>query len=144
MKIGSMLGDVVRSLFKKPATQRYPFIKKPAPDNLRGKLTWDASKCTGCQLCIKDCPADAIELLVVDKVNKRFVFRYHVDRCTFCDQCVQSCRFKCIDLSDEEWELASLSKEPFTVYYGRDEDIQFLLDKAAHPEAVPCEEPAKP
>ena len=96
---------------------------------------WDGSKCTGCQLCVKDCPANAIELIVIDKVAKRFVMRYHMDRCTFCDQCVQSCRFKCLNLSSEQWELAALSKEPFTVYYGKDEDIQFLLEKAAHPDA---------
>jgi hypothetical protein len=34
-------------------------------------------------------------------------------------------------MSDELWELASTKKEPFEVYYGRDEDIQFLLEKAA-------------
>jgi len=140
MKIGAMFGDVVRSLFKRPATERYPFVKKAAPKNLRGKLVWDPIKCSGCQLCIKDCPSEAIELIVLDKVNKRFVFRYHLDRCTFCDQCVQSCRFKCINLSDEEWELAALNKEPFTVYYGREEDVKFLLEAAARPDEVECKE----
>jgi hypothetical protein len=27
MKIGSMLGDLLASLFKRPITQRYPFVK---------------------------------------------------------------------------------------------------------------------
>ncbi len=135
MKIGSMLGDVVRSLFKKPATEKYPFERYPAPENLRGKLHWDPEKCSGCQLCVKDCPSDAIELITLDKANKRFVMRYDVDRCTFCNQCVMSCRFNCLDLSDQEWELAALTKEPFTVYYGRDEDVEFLLERAAQPGA---------
>ena len=139
MTIGSMFGDIFKSFFKKPATQKYPFVREDAPENLRGKLVCDAEKCTGCQLCVKDCPSNAIEILVVDKVNKKFVMRYNVDRCTFCSQCVQSCRFSCIEMSDEMWELASVKKEPFEVYYGREDDIKFILERAAQPETeAPC------
>ncbi|MCX6053732.1 MAG: 4Fe-4S binding protein [Chloroflexi bacterium] len=141
MTIGSMFGDIFKSFFKKPMTEKYPFVRVDAPANLRGKLVWDPEKCSGCMLCIKDCPSSAIELLVVDRVNKKFVMRYNVDRCTFCAQCVTSCRFGCIDMSDEMWELASIRKESFEVYYGRDEDIQFLLENAAKgdPEG-PCQQ----
>ncbi len=131
MTIGSMFGDIVGSLFKKPVTEHYPFERNPDPELLRGKLVYDASKCSGCQLCVKDCPADALELLVVDKAAKKFVLRYSIDRCTFCSQCVESCRFKCLDLSSEMWELAAVKREPFTVYYGREEDIQTILARFA-------------
>jgi formate hydrogenlyase subunit 6/NADH:ubiquinone oxidoreductase subunit I len=130
MKIGSMFSDVFGSFFKKPITEKYPFEKKPAPENLRGKLIYSPEKCTGCQLCVKDCPADALELLVVDKVNKRFVMKYHADRCTFCAQCLESCRMNCLVMSNTEWEMAALNKEAFRVYYGRDEDVAFILAKA--------------
>jgi len=126
-----MFGDVVRSLFQRPATELYPYVRKPAPDRLRGKLVWDPSKCTGCQLCVKDCPSEAIELIVLDKVKKQFVLRYHNDRCTYCAQCVVNCRFKCLNMSSEQWELASVNKEPFTVYYGKEEDVKFLLEGMA-------------
>jgi len=142
MPIGVMFSDILSSLFKKPATEKYPFIKLPAPDRLRGELFWDPAKCTGCQLCVKDCPADALELIVLDKVNKRFVMRYHADKCIYCAQCVMNCRFKCLNMSNEQWELASTSKEPFLVNYGRDEDVQFLLDMAAQAGSqIPCEKP---
>jgi len=118
-------------LFKRPATERYPFERTDTPERLRGKLYYDSVKCSGCQLCVKDCPSEAIELLVVDRVNKRFVIRYHIDRCTYCGQCVENCRFECLGMSSEQWELASLKKEPFTVYYGRDEDIQTFLGRHA-------------
>jgi formate hydrogenlyase subunit 6/NADH:ubiquinone oxidoreductase subunit I len=127
--IGSMLSDVLKAFFRKPVTQNYPFTRTAAPPAFRGRLVYDPTKCSGCQLCVKDCPSNAIELLVVDRAAKRFVLRYHEDRCTFCAQCVVNCRFKCIEMSSEQWELAALTKEPFTVYYGRDEDVNEFLAK---------------
>src|SRR5450756_567391 len=88
MRIGAMLGDISRSLFKRPVTERYPFERKAAPERLRGQLTFDPTKCTGCKICVRDCPANGIEIMVVDKVAKRFVMRFHTDRCTYCAQCV--------------------------------------------------------
>jgi len=133
--IGAMLGDIVHSMFIRPATEFYPFTRNPNPDRLRGKLIWNPEKCSGCQLCVKDCPSDALELIVLDKANKRFVMRYHADRCTFCAQCVESCRLKCVGMSNELWELASLTKEPFTVYYGREDDVQNLLARISQESA---------
>ncbi len=78
---------------------------------------------------MKDCPANALEMVVNDKKEKRFVFRYHADRCTYCAQCVQSCRFSCLGMSHEQWELASVNKEPFTVYYGSEADVESFLAK---------------
>jgi formate hydrogenlyase subunit 6/NADH:ubiquinone oxidoreductase subunit I len=131
MKIATMFNDVVESLWKKPATQKYPFERVDAPQRLRGKLTWDPEKCTGCNLCSKDCPADAIEIITIDKKAKRFVMQYHLDRCTYCAQCVESCRFSCIEMSDEQWELAATNKVPFEVSYGREEDLAEALAKFA-------------
>lgn len=137
----TMIGDLIRSLFKKPATELYPYEKKKAPSRLRGKLVWDPAQCAGCQLCIKDCPSNAIELIVIDKVNKRFIMRYHADRCTYCAQCVQSCRFKCMGMSNEDWELAATGKQPFEVYYGKEEDIALFMEQAAKPGTEePCKE----
>jgi formate hydrogenlyase subunit 6/NADH:ubiquinone oxidoreductase subunit I len=142
MKIGAMFRDVATAFFQKPVTQKYPFERQPAPARLRGKLVWNGQKCTGCSLCSKDCPSDAIQMVVNDKQTKTFVLQYHVDRCIFCAQCVQNCRLKCLEMSNQDWELASLSKEPFTLYYGDEAKVQAYLEQVAAAQAAadPVEE----
>jgi formate hydrogenlyase subunit 6/NADH:ubiquinone oxidoreductase subunit I len=124
MNLATMFSDVWSAVFHRPATQRYPFQQTSAPVQLRGKLHWKNEGCTGCALCIQDCPAEAIELMTLDKKAKRFAMRYDADRCTFCGQCLQSCRFDCFTLSSAEWELASLKRGPFSVIYGNEADVE--------------------
>ncbi len=129
MRIGAMLGDISRSLFKRPVTELYPFERRPTPERLRGQLVFDAAKCTGCKICVRDCPAAAIEVAVVDKATKRFVMKFRADRCTFCAQCVVSCNFDSLSMSHEQWELAALSQAPFAMSFGRDEDLRTLAER---------------
>jgi formate hydrogenlyase subunit 6/NADH:ubiquinone oxidoreductase subunit I len=131
VKLTTMFSDVLRSIVRKPITRLYPVEQTPTPDRLRGKLTYDPSQCTGCGLCTKDCPADAIELITLDKAAKRFVLRYSADRCTYCGQCVESCRFNCIALDHNQWELASVTKTPFTIYYGDKADVEQVVEQGS-------------
>lgn len=133
MKIGSMFKEIVVSFFSPPVTENYPFEKPKTANRFRGKLSFDSSKCTGCNLCSKDCPANAIEIIIIDRAAKRFVARYNVDRCIYCAQCIQSCKFKCLDLSKDDWELAALQKGLFEVNYGKEKDIAALLERFAQP-----------
>ncbi len=137
MKLGSMLKDVLTSLFRPPVTEKYPFEKAPTPERFRGQLFYDPSKCTGCGLCVKDCPSKAIELITLDRAAKRFVVRYHMDRCTYCGQCAVNCKFKCMGMNNDQWELAALKREAFEVYYGKDEDIAAFLASTAQPKPDP-------
>ncbi len=126
-KLSAMWKDGLGTFIKSPATERYPFVRIDAPEYLRSKLHWDLENCTGCQLCAKDCPADAIDIITIDKKAKQFVFRYYVDRCTFCSQCVVSCNKNCLSMANDEWELAALKREDFIVYYGKDADVEAIL-----------------
>jgi len=136
MRFGTMLRDIWGSFFKKPVTQRYPFERREAPDQYRGKLVWTPGKCNGCCLCMKDCPANAIELLTIDKKNKQFVMRYHADRCTYCAQCVQNCRLECLGMAHDQWETAGLKRETFVVNYGSEADIAIILAKHSPTDAA--------
>jgi formate hydrogenlyase subunit 6/NADH:ubiquinone oxidoreductase subunit I len=131
MKVGTMLKDVAVSLFSQPATQRYPYDRKPAPERLRGQLVWHAENCTGCGMCATDCPSGALEMIVIDKKAKRFVLQYHLDRCTFCAQCVHTCMRSSLEMINSSWELAGLQRETFTLYYGDEEDVNYVLAEQA-------------
>ena len=130
MTIGTMFQDIVESFFKKHDTQLYPAERIAPPERYRGILSYDPSLCTGCSLCVKDCPSDAIQLVILDRAAKQYVVKYHMDRCIYCGQCMVNCKFKCIGMSNQDWEHAALNKD-FMVYYGRDEDIARYLENIA-------------
>ena len=139
MKIGSMFTDILGSFFSTPVTEKYPTERPETAQRFRGKLFFDPAKCTGCNLCSKDCPADALEIVIIDRVAKRFVARYNVARCIYCGQCIQSCKFKCLTLSKDDWELAALDKELFEVNYGKEEDIAAYLERLAAAKTEPVQ-----
>jgi formate hydrogenlyase subunit 6/NADH:ubiquinone oxidoreductase subunit I len=135
VKIGLMFRDISTSLFQRPITEKYPFERKEAPTRLRGKLKWNLESCTGCGLCGLDCPANAIQVHILDRKEKRFILEYHADRCTFCAQCVHSCRQGCIQLSSTDWELAALDGSAFRFLFGVKANVEEFLagDASADP-----------
>jgi len=142
MKLGMMINDIFESAFKRPATERYPFERKEAPARFRGQLLWNRENCTGCGLCAKDCPANAIEMIVLDRKAKQFVFHYNVDHCLFCAQCVHSCRQGCLEMQPQIWELAALSRDGYQLYYGADDVVKTYLASQTEPESGEALRPA--
>ncbi len=114
MKPGRMLNLVLQSLFKRPATLNYPVDKSGMPKGFRGKITFDPSKCIGCRMCMRDCPANAI---TINKVGeKRFEAVFDLGRCIYCAQCVDSCLKRAL-VSSPEFELAQLDKKKLKVVF---------------------------
>jgi formate hydrogenlyase subunit 6/NADH:ubiquinone oxidoreductase subunit I len=134
-KFGTMFSDAFVSLFSRPATRRYPFVRTEAPARLRGLVEWKQEPCTGCGLCAMDCPAKAIQVTMIDRKAKRFFLTYQADACTFCGQCVISCRRGALHMSNKKWELASLDPTSFRIYFGNPQNAEPTL--AGQPEGKP-------
>ncbi|MFA5097875.1 MAG: 4Fe-4S dicluster domain-containing protein [Candidatus Margulisiibacteriota bacterium] len=112
--LGSLVPEVLRQFFNKPATNLYPAEKFPVPADFRGKLVADIKKCIGCKMCSRDCPADAIKVIKQDTPEKKFTLHIYLDRCICCGQCVDVCPTKTLSmLSDHEYAAYS-RKEHFT------------------------------
>lgn len=84
--MSSQIGNLIRNLFRRPFTRRYPFVPHAVPEGTRGQLAFDASTCIYCGLCVRRCPCDAI---VVDRGAKSW--QLDPMRCIVCGYCVEAC-----------------------------------------------------
>jgi len=109
---GAMIRQLLSSLTKKPATVNYPADKSGMPKGFRGKLKFDASKCIGCKMCMKDCPTGAIVIRQVGE--KKFEADLDLGKCIYCGQCVDSCLKKALGLTSE-FELAQLDPKKLKI-----------------------------
>lgn len=80
--------DALQTLFKKSATAKYPDAPANIAETFRGRHIINTDNCIGCTLCGKDCPAGAIEFVVMEGKKRPMI---HLDRCVFCYQCADSC-----------------------------------------------------
>ena len=106
-----MLPRLLGSLFRRPFTVRYPSAPAEVPPTYRGELLFNPDACVGCQLCVRDCPAFALEL--VEVAERRYQLIYHRGRCAFCGQCQESCPQGAITLGTA-FELATADKKSLT------------------------------
>jgi formate hydrogenlyase subunit 6/NADH:ubiquinone oxidoreductase subunit I len=110
-----ILPEVFRNIVKPPASIKYPAEKAETPAGFRGRIIFDADKCIGCKMCMRDCPAGAIRIEPTE-VKKKFKGVFLLDRCLFCAQCVDSCPRKALSATSR-YELACFERDEF-------EDVQ--------------------
>ena len=92
----SMIGKVLKNIFSRPFTTKYPKEKAKVSTQFRGVIHVDQKKCIACRLCETNCPTGAI---VVDKEKKYAV----VDRslCILCGLCAEVCPVNVIWFSND-------------------------------------------
>ena len=127
-----MLKEILVQSVKKPVTNLFPAARLPktitgflgqvnagkavitppveTPAGMRGKLLYDRKLCNGCGLCMKVCPAHAIEQVTYpvppakegeDKPRAQKRVRIYVGNCIFCGQCIDICPKSAISQSSE-------------------------------------------
>ena len=113
-----MIGQLLGQLTKKPVTNAFPAAHLPpsvveyleavgkgeatlnapvpVPPNFKGKLAYKRSTCTGCGLCVRFCPAHALEMI---KSEKRI--RVMIGQCIGCELCTTVCPEGSLTKTDE-------------------------------------------
>jgi len=107
-----LLPQIWHALKQGPRTVEYPFAPAELPEGYRGRVVINAENCRGCSLCVRDCPAEALELERKGKDQYRLI--YHPDRCAYCGQCEVSCNFDAIHLSNE-FVKGKMERDTFTI-----------------------------
>ena len=103
--------DAFANLFKKRATQKYPEVSASVAECFRGKQVLDLDKCISCTLCARECPTNAIEMVMVEGKKRPLI---HLDRCIFCYQCADTCPRKVFRAS-KVFELAATNKNTLVI-----------------------------
>lgn len=103
-----VLFEVLRNLFRKPATRLYPKEEVKLPYGFRGKIVIDISRCIFCKACEKICPTEAIN---VNKEGK--TISLDLAKCIFCEECLERCPKNAIKQT-REMLVASEEKQKLT------------------------------
>jgi hydrogenase-4 component H len=89
-----LLSFIFDAFIKDPETVEYPFGPLELPENFRGAIEFLAENCTGCGLCARYCPANALHL---DKKSREdYQLGYFPARCAYCGSCEDNCRYGAI------------------------------------------------
>ncbi|HCU34723.1 MAG TPA: ferredoxin [Armatimonadetes bacterium] len=141
--LGVMVKELLSNLFAKPATVLYPFDRLEPPERFRGRLIWNDELCIRCNMCVRDCPAEVLDLVEREdgaldakgKPKKDLVAQMY--RCIFCGQCEWVCPKDAIRF-ERVFELAQADKHTLQMYVEHTAPAQ--EEPAAADEAPAAEE----
>ena len=95
MSLIPILKTAVKSLFKRPFTNRYPKKEAIMHPGYRGRHDYYINKCIGCQACVRACPTKTIHWH--EKTRKVTI---DLDGCIFCGMCEEVCPVDAIKLKE--------------------------------------------
>ncbi len=109
----NLLGEVIKRVFSKPSTRKYPKERPDIPDGFRGRIEWNKDTCIFCMSCAINCPTNAI---TINKKNK--TWSIDIGKCIFCGRCHDVCPTKPKSVyNSKRYELAEGGKENFNLSF---------------------------
>lgn len=103
---------LARNLRLGPSTDPYPFGETFVPENLRGKVSYDAKACVACRMCVHVCAGGAIRIEEsADKKGLDFTLWHNT--CAFCGLCAYYCPTGAIKLTPD-FHTAHVQAEKYT------------------------------
>jgi NADH-quinone oxidoreductase subunit I len=104
-----LVTEAIKNLFRKPSTEEQ---SKEKDWFIRGKLSIDISKCTGCSLCEKVCPSKAIKMVEDNRTKLKKSPIINISECIFCGFCVDYCPTEALSFT-RSCALTSYEKESY-------------------------------
>jgi formate hydrogenlyase subunit 6 len=89
-----ILPTVIKNLFRRPFTVKYPKVRREVPEGYRGKPVINREKCIRCWMCIRACPDRAIS---INKETRTPMI--WLGRCTYCGECAEACPTRAIRMT---------------------------------------------
>lgn len=105
-----------RTFLEKPVTVEYPEQRPEVDPRARGAFDFTPEKCIACELCVRACPNNAIQLGWEkgegEGAAKRRLTSYHLEPglCLFCGLCAEACPTKALATAPR-YELATTKRE---------------------------------
>ena len=113
------LATTFSTFTRRPVTIQYPDEKHELSERQRSfpVLTWDFDHdepfCTGCNICVRNCPVDCMTAVMHDNPKhpegtsdrRKIIEKFWIDyaRCMRCNICIEVCPFEAITM-DNTWE----------------------------------------
>ncbi|MDD6789863.1 MAG: 4Fe-4S binding protein [Lachnospira sp.] len=84
---------ILKNLFSKPVTRRYPAVPIQYPEGDRGHIEIQIDRCISCGMCVRSCPTGTLS---VDRMKGTWTINRF--DCVQCGYCVLKCPVKCLSI----------------------------------------------